>query len=230
MNDTSNKGFTLIELLVAMAVASIMMAVVVATYQVQVRGKNTQEAMTDMNQTMRGAMEVMINEICKAGFDTVPASSAIAGILLADSNQLRFTMDISNGVDRTPDGDVNDPGEDIRYAINTSGHLGRDVSNSGTLQPLARNVDALNFVYFDNSTPPAVMATPVAAGQLANIRSIQVTIVARAGEAGGVGFVGAHTDSTAYFNPQGDEILAAQNDSYRRVMFSTLIQCRNLGI
>ena len=69
MQHTENKGFTLIELLVAMAITSIVMAAVVSAYQLQVRGKNTQEALTDMNQTARAALEVMTNEIRSAGLD-----------------------------------------------------------------------------------------------------------------------------------------------------------------
>ena len=137
-------------------------------------------------------------------------------------------MDIGDGVTLQPDGDVLDPNEDVRYMINADGHLGRDTGAG--LMPLARNVDALDFVYLNGNNPPAVIPTPVPANLLNTIRSIQVTIVARAGEAGGVGFVGAHTDSTAYFNQQGTEILAAQNDSYRRVLLTTTIQCRNIGI
>jgi type IV pilus assembly protein PilW len=228
MKNSGNKGFTLVELLVAMAIASIVMAVVVTTYQVQVRGKNTQEALNDMNQTTRAALEVMTNEIRSAGFDTVAPTAPVAGILIADTNQLQFTMDISNGATWQPNGVVTDPNENVLYAINANGHLGRDTG--GGLMPLARNVDALDFVYLDGSNPPAVIPTPVSAANLANIRSIQVTIVARAGEAGGVGYVGRHTDNTAYFNQQGTQILAAQNDHYRRVLLTTTIQCRNMGI
>ncbi len=64
-----NMGFTLIELLVAMAVVSIVMAAVVSAYQLQVRGKNTQDALTDMNQTARSALEIMTYEIRTAGCD-----------------------------------------------------------------------------------------------------------------------------------------------------------------
>jgi type IV pilus assembly protein PilW len=228
MKQTSNKGFTLIELLVTIAIVSIIMAAVVSAYQLQVRGKNTQEALTDMNQTLRTALEIMTHEIRTAGFDIVSPSAAVAGIITANANQLRFTRDIGDGVTFQSDNDTNDPNEDIRYAINTNGHLGRDTG--GGLMPLARNVDALDFVYLDGNTPPNVIPTPVSAGNLANIRSIQVTIVARAGEAGGVGFVGAFTDTTVYQNQQGTVILPAQNDSYRRLLLTTTIQCRNLGV
>jgi type IV pilus assembly protein PilW len=223
MNKVSNKGFTMIELLVAMAVASIIMAAAVSAYQLQVRGKNTQEALTDMNQTLRTALEIMTKEIRTAGFDTVsPPNIAVAGIITATATELRFTRDISDGVTLAPDGDVNDANEDIHYRINTNGHLGRQVGNAGGFQPLARNVDALNFVYLDANGNPGAVGN--------NIRSIQVTIVARAGEAGGVGFVGRYTDTTVYQNQQGTVILAAQNDAYRRLMLTTTIQCRNLGV
>lgn len=108
MKRTSNKGFTLIELLVAMAMASIIMAAVVSAYQLQVRGKNTQEALTDMNQTLRTALEIMTNEIRTAGLDVADPSAAIAGIVTANANQLRFTMDIGDaaGTSLQPDGAV----------------------------------------------------------------------------------------------------------------------------
>lgn len=226
MKHADNKGFTLIELLVAMAIASIVMAAVVSAYQLQVRGKNTQEAVTDMNQTARAALEVMTNEIRSAGLDPLDALPIGAGIMTAAANQLRIIMDIGDGVSLQSDGDTADANEDVTYSLYVDGdgnqHLGRDTG--GGNQPLARNVDALDFVYLDATGNPT--------GILANIRSLQLTLVARAGEraAGGVGFVGAHTDATPYQNQQGTEILAAQNDSYRRLLLTTTIQCRNIGI
>lgn len=217
------KGFTLIELMVAMVIASILMTAVVMTYQLQVRSSNTQAVMTDMNQTARAALEIMTKEIGFAGYD--PLRSADAGIQLAQPNQMQFTMDIGDPAQPAtnvlqPDGDANDPNESVRYQINANGHLGRDTG--GGLQPLARNVDALDFVYLD--------ATGAVTGVLENIRSVEVTIVARAGEAGGAGFTGAHNDTTDYVNQRGDVILPAQNDAFRRVRFTTTIQTPNNGL
>ena len=224
-----NSGFTLIELMVAMVIASIVLAAVVTTYMLQVRSSNAQSVLTNMNQTARAALEIMAKEIGYAGYD--PLRSANAGIQTAQANQLVITMDIgdpsqpvSNALD--PDGDANDPNEWVRYAINANGHLGRDTG--GGLQPLARNVDALDFVYLD--AQGNVLATPVTGGNLGNIRSVEVTIVARAGEAGGAGFTGAHNDTTDYVNQRGTVILAAQNDSFRRVRFTTTIQTPNNGL
>lgn len=230
MKHADNKGFTLIEMLMAMAIASIVMGAVVSAYQLQVRGKNTQEALTDMNQTVRAALEIMTNEIRTAGLDPINEPS-LAGIVTGNANQLRFTMDIGDGVTLAPNGNTADANEDVTYQLYIDGdgnqHLGRDTG--GGPQPLARNVDALDFVYLDGSDPPVVIPTPVAANNLINIRSIEVTIVARSGETAG-GFLHAFNDSRAYQNQRGTEILAAQNDSFRRLLLTTTIQCRNIGL
>ena len=87
---------------------------------------------------------------------------------------------------------------------------------------MAENVDALNFVYLDEND--AVLATPVA--NLAAIRSIQITVVARSDKRDR-----EYTDTAVYQNqnPDGpDVILSAQNDNFRRRLFTAQIKCRNL--
>ncbi len=234
MKHKANKGFTLIELLVAMALTSIVMAAVVSAYQVQVRSMNTQEALTDMNQTARAALEIMTHEIRTAGCD--PERTATAGVLIANANQLSVTMDIGNNpvapapLTFQPDGADDGPNERIRYAlyfdVDGNQNLGRSTGtdaagNGGITQPLARNVDALDFVYLDQNGN--VTATP------ANIRSIQLTLVARAGEAAG-GFLYRFTDTTVYQNQQGTVILPAPNDPFRRLLLTTTINCWNIGL
>jgi type IV pilus assembly protein PilW len=241
MNSSANKGFTLIELLIAMVIASIVLAVVVSAYQLQVRGKNTQEALTDMNQTTRAALEIMTSEIRTAGLD--PLQTAGAGILIAQDGQLSFTMDIGNTAGNTlqPDGTVapgsDGPNERVRYALYTDSdgnqNLGRATGTAvngtgGTMQPLARNVDALNFVYLDGNDPPNVISTPVSAANLATIRRIEVTIVARAGEKA-AGFMNPYTNKTAYVNLRGTTVLPAQNDSFRRLALTATINCLNIS-
>ncbi|RJP87659.1 MAG: prepilin-type N-terminal cleavage/methylation domain-containing protein [Desulfobacteraceae bacterium] len=258
MNQKQINGFTLVELLIAMALTTVVMAVIVSAYQVQVRGKNTQEALTEMTQTARAAFEIMESEIRMAGLD--PTEDANARIIVANVAELVFSLDRrSDGASNRPDGDCCDENEVVRFHLTNDGnddgvndniatgvecHLGRETGGGldpaqgcggrNGLQPLARNVDALNFVYLtdDNNGDgaPDVMATPVAT-QIARdaIRSIEVTIVARAGTAS-EGFRYDFTNNTDYFNQQGVRILAATGDQFRRLRLATTILCRNLGI
>ncbi len=221
MKPSKLNGFTLIELMVAMAVGAIFMLAVVSAYQIQVGSKNTQEALTDMNSSTRAALEILTHELRTAGCD--PDGTAGAGIVNAAANTLSYTMDIGNaaGTSFEPDGALNGPNEQVRYAITANGDLGRATGAAGVLQPLARNVDAVDFVYLDgNGNITAI---------LADIRSIQITIVARAGR-GGTGFMKTAVDNTNYTSQPGTVILAAPGDQFRRILLTTTVACRNLGL
>ena len=93
---------------------------------------------------------------------------------------------------------------------------------------IAEHIDALNFVYLGE--PPAAGTVPVldpvgTPADLQRIRSVQVTLVARAR-----GKSQDFKDKQSYTNLQGTEILAPQNDTYRRRILSTTFQCRNMGL
>lgn len=225
----SNKnGFTLIELMIALAVGSIVIAAIYAVFESQVRGQVSQTVMTDMQEGLRSALEIMEKDLRTAASD--PLLAAGAGFVLATNTQMRFTMDITGSPGpipplNAPDGDTNDPNENITYAL-TGTTLGRADNNvSATLQPIAYNIDALNFVYLDANG--VRLATPLSAANLALIDTIQITIVARSG-AQLAGFLKHYRDTTTYRNQQNDVILSARNDNFRRLMLTTTIFCRNL--
>ena len=122
-----------------------------------------------------------------AGYD--PTQSAAAGITTANGNSIRVTLDI------TEDGDTGDADEDITYSLSDSDGDGyNDLERNGNL--IAENMDALDFVYLDEDG--TVLATPVA--NLEDIRSVQITIVAKTGR-GDTGY----TNTAAYANQQGTE-------------------------
>jgi type IV pilus assembly protein PilW len=227
------RGFTLIELLVALVVTSIFMAGVFATYRHQTQTQTTQTAVLDMQQNIRYAMHIMERELRMAGFD--PTRNAEARVLLADSGELQFEIDLNEDGNPAPTA-VTDPDERIRYALTndadldgvadgTPCHLGREVYDGG-LQPIAINVDALNFVYLDGNTPPNVLPTPVVDPD--NIRSIQISVVARSGEQIPVAFI-KYMNRRTYTNQQNDIILPAPNDTFRRLQLTSEILCRNLA-
>jgi len=216
------RGFTLIELLVVVALVGIVMAGIYSTYASQQKSYVTQDQVAAMQQNLRAAMYYMGREIRMAGCD--PTGDANARILIAGPATLSFTLDITdNAGTGDPDGDTSDANENITYSLYTPADgiqkLGRATGiGGGVNRPVAENIDALNFVYLDaNGT---ITAT------LSDIRSVQVTIVARTSR-GDLGY----TDTRSYTNQQDPPttILPAQNDNFRRRLLTTFIRCRNLG-
>jgi len=157
---------------------------------------------------------------------------------------------------RYGDGDVADALEQITYSLSNDAdgdgvadsmdcNLQRQFWDGDSWEPnpaadIAFDIDALNFVYLDgngtdlidyNLNPPQVPA-----GQLGNIRSVQITMVARGGQNPRQGLPGQEMDTRVYMNQQdrpGDDwdiILPAQNDRFRRNILTTEVSCRNLGL
>ena len=119
------------------------------------------------------------------------------------------------------DGDLDDSDENVTYSLYDSGSdgdtdIGRKVG-AGNNQPVAENIDALNFVYLDEDNNVTTNAD--------NVRSIQISIVART-QRDDEGYV----DSTVYRNKQNTVILAAPNDNFRRRLLTTTVKCRNIGL
>jgi type IV pilus assembly protein PilW len=214
----NSKGFTLPELLVAMVVTAVITASVYSVYRSQQKSFLVQDQVAEMQQNLRAALHLMEREIRMAGYD--PSGKLSAGIQSMNSANLRFTQDIHDGVDN--DGDVGDPGEDITYLLfdqDGDGDLDlcRSEDGGATVQLLAENIDALNFVFRD--ALGAVTSTP------SKVRSIQISIVARANRPD-LGY----ENNSSYANQQGTTILLQQHDAFRREMLSTEVRCRNLGL
>ena len=154
------------------------------------------------------------------------------------------------------DGDADDALEQVRYLLSNDAdgdgiadsmdcNLQRQYWDGDSWEPnpaadIAFDIDALNFVYLDgkgddlidyDDNPPQVPA-----GQLADIRSVQITIVARGGQNPMQGLPGLQVDNRVYMNQQDrpdddwDVILPAQNDRFRRNILTAEVSCRNLGL
>jgi prepilin-type N-terminal cleavage/methylation domain-containing protein len=214
------RGFTLTELLVAMALSAIVMASVGAIYYQQQKSFLAQEQIASAQQNLRTAMYFMEREIRSAGYD--PTQKVNPSIQVANNNSITFQADINGS-------EAIDAGETITYSLYDSGadgdtDLGRN--NGGGNRPLAENIDALNFIYLNGASPPSVLDDDGLGNVTTNInqiRSVQVTVVARTGRADP-----GYTDARIYTNLQGQTILGVQNDNFRRRSLSTTISCRNL--
>lgn len=225
------KGFTLIEILIAMAISAIVMAAVVVLYRQQVRTQVTHQEVVKMEQNARAAMYYIERTLRMAGYN--PTDSSTAGLAAtfpgppdivacggqATSNYLSFTTDD----DASGTVDVNDS-ELLAFRLNGN-RLERMSSGAVRWQLLIDNVDAMDFVYLDSTgariTIPADI--PIRTSR------IQVTIVVRSSQTLPGAFLQIN-DTQNYTNQQGDIILPAPNDGFRRLLLTCDVTCRNLNI
>lgn len=222
----SNRGFTIVELLVAMVVALLAMEAIYSTFLNQHRSYRIQEETAEMQQNLRAAMLYMEREIRMAGCD--PIGTADAGIVKAERALIRFTEDVrGNSSGSDPDGNTDDPNEDITYSLKEKNLV---KNTGGGNHVVAQNIDAVDFVYLDGSSPPHVLNDPLIGGdvpadKINQIRSVEITIVARTSNP-----LLSSKNSTVYLNQRGTTILPPQNDHVSRRCLTTRIKCRNLGI
>jgi len=215
----NKKAFTLIELLVALAISGVVMAGIYSAYYSQQKSYITQDQVAAMQQNLRAAMYIMQREIRMAGCD--PTENAGAGIQTVNANSITFTLDITNTAGTgDPDGLLDGSNEDVTYSLYTAGgiqKLGRKSPSTAINQPVAENIDALDFVYLDaNGDPTATIS---------DMRSVQITMVAKAGRVD-PGF----KNNTVYKNQRGTTIYTAPNDNFRRKFLTAGVKCRNLGL
>ena len=168
----NHKGFTLTELMIAMAVGSIIMAVIYSTYQAQQKSYTNQQVAVEMQQNIRAAMSLIKREIRMAGYDPLasdgvdndaangvddPGESSGAGILSATGSFIEFSFDNNaNSV-------ITDPNESLTYGF-TSGDidldgiaddgaesLSRVDAGGGTTELIAYDIQGIAFAYaFDD--------------------------------------------------------------------------------
>jgi len=225
----------MIELLVAMVVALLALGAIYSTFLNQQKSYVVQGETAAMHQNIRAAMFYMQKEIRMAGCD--PTGSSGAGIITAGATSINFTEDvIGNTPASDSDGATDDPDENITYALDANNNLVRtDPVNPPVVPPalpvpqiVAQNIDAIDFVYLDGASPPNVLnpgGINVPAPNLDQIRSVEVTIVARTGRN-----TLASKNNNAYFNQRGFQILGPQNDNFSRRRLTAWIKLRNLGL
>lgn len=218
----SNHGFTLVELLVALVVSGVVLAGICSTFYSQHTSYLNQEQMVSMQQNLRAAMYIMEREIRMAGHD--PNGDSGAGILTPHAGSIRIAQDITDDAGTgIPDGDVNDPGENITYSLadgdgDGDTDLVRTDHNGGGTLMIAEDIDALNFVYLNQNHAVTAM--------LADMRSIQISVIARTGQASR-----GYVSSTVYQNQLGQTFfIPMSGDHHRRRLLTAEVKCRNIGL
>ena len=205
-------GFSLIEIVIAMAISGFVITAVYSVYNSQQKVYVSQQQIVEMQQNLRSAALMLVNEIRMAGYD--PAGNSGAGIVNLGSDTITFTMDL-NG-----DGALTGSDENITYLLYTDSDgrkkLGRQ--SPTTPEAVAENIDALNFVYLDDDGNITASASAV--------RSVQVSLVAKTDRTTQDGYV----NNTIYKNLKGVPIYIAGGDGFRRKRLATQIKCRNLSL
>jgi prepilin-type N-terminal cleavage/methylation domain-containing protein len=233
-----SKGFTLVELLVSIGLSVLVMAMIYTAYRAQAGSYKAQERVVDMMQNARAAMLYLQRSIRMSGFD--PAGSAGAGFVAdfaapygglgaaTNATGIAFTVDTDE------DGSIeSDSAEMIAFRLDGGNRLQRLMIDPATLhaewETIAENIDVLDFVYLDGADPPNVLSPPLSAAQMAAIRSVQVTVVARSGAAPSP-LIPVKPDTHVYSNQQGGVLLDPGGDNFVRSALSSQILCPNLGL
>jgi len=193
-----------------------------------------------MQQNLRAGLDMMMREIRMAGFD--PTKKAGAGIITATPGHIGFTQDITGDPGTgDSDGDTADSGEMIEFGFSLADDadrdgipdsdsdgdgvrdavsLGRQTGGTGGYQPIADNIQAIEFRYLDSSG--VVTTVPE------DTRSVEISILARAGRPDR-----KFTDNMTYLpasNATDGTVWGPYNDNFRRRLLITTVNCRNMGL
>lgn len=243
----NKNGFTFIELLLVMVISTIIAGAIYTAYRSQQDSFLAQDQIAEMQQNLRAALDLMSADIRMAGYD--PTKSANSSIVAASVGQFQMTRDITGGhtdgddndsdtrIDAADndealygDGDVTDADENVTYRLsddnnapfgladNFNSDLERRDGAAGPWLPIAENIDALEFFYtLDTGTTTLAPADP------ADIRAVQITILARAGDPD------QNFDHQATYTTPGGQNWTPPNDNFRRRMITLTVQARNMG-
>lgn len=166
-----DQGLTLVELLVALAMSAILSVALVATFASYSRTQTAQNNVISMQQNLRAALYLMGRDLRMAGYQGPdPASAPAAGFLTANADSLSFTvLDDATNTLTTISYEFFDSDEDeTKDAIQRSDEAMTDVL-------VAEDIDGVEFNY--TLSDGSQTTTP---GTLGNIRSVEITILARA--------------------------------------------------
>jgi len=214
-----SQGLTLVELLVALAMAALLSVALVATFASYSRTQTAQDNIISMQQNLRAALYLMGRDLRMAGYrGDNPATAPKAGVTDAKADSISFSF-------------LNEE----TGALSTITYLHYDSNADGMKDTLSRTMDAdgpfiisedidgVEFFYTldggGQSTAPATI------GSLDDIRSVEITILARTNRDD------RNFSNTATYTPASDNSNApwgTNNDGHRRRMGKSFILFRNM--
>ena len=248
----SDGGFTLVEVLIAMLLSGIVLTSIYSAFQSQQNSYVAQEQISEMQQNVRIGLDMLARDIRLAGYNPDGGAGtgfvdniAFGGVqVFTNATQIAFTADLDgDGAIDVVTQDVNGNGsidladlERIAYSLNGT-NLQRWTTGAVSWQTVAEHVENVEFQYvLANGT----QTTTPAAAQLANIRSVRISIL-----------VSTENPDPNFTNPR--TYLPASNDPYftspanqsgtvwgpfagtatanfRRRLLTITVNCRNMGL
>ena len=169
-------GFTLVEVLISIAILSILFGTIYRTFDIFNRSYTSENVKAGVQQKTRIGIDLMARDIRLAGLDPLGSANAGFNPAATDSTSIQFTADLNY------DGDLNDPFEDIRYALN--GNLLEQTSDLGAgmvSATLLDNVIGLTFTYLDATD--TLLAEPIPTDEIRTVL-ISLTMQREAGRGG----------------------------------------------
>jgi type IV pilus assembly protein PilW len=155
-------GFTLIEVLMCIAILSVLFGTIYRTFDTFNRSYANENVKAGVQQKSRIGIDLLARDIRLAGLDPLGTSDAGFNPAKTSSTSIQFTADLNY------DGDLDDPFENIIYALN--GNLLQQTSDLGSgpvTDTLLDNVTDLTFTYLDQADN--LLPEPIAADQIRTV-------------------------------------------------------------
>lgn len=222
-DDRFSPGFSLIELLIAMAVASVMMALIMSSFWAQSQIGREQQLIVDMQQNLRSAMYLLERDIMMAGYDRDPDDSVTATITTANPQLLVFQyVDDATGNVATVTYDLYDALSNGIMDIGRSFNPGD--GTTPTKGAVAENIQNLEFYYTlaDGTRATTITDNPATPqNELDQIRSVGISILAR------TRYPVRALNNRTYKTLSG-VTWGPYNDHLQRQIIKVVIDCRNM--
>ncbi len=169
----NQKGVTLIELLVALVIAAITLAGVYRVFISQTRSYAVQDQVMEVQQSVRGAMEILLRDLRMTGFDddNVNSDVTIANPLVTPVQTSDITINYEY-YDRTLATEAQKyQSHQVRYWWDVpNSRLRRTITRdaAATTETILENVFALTFTYGVDRDNDGIMDDQNANGQIDN--------------------------------------------------------------
>jgi len=189
LNRIDSKGITLIELLVALVICGVVIAGIYRVFIAQSRAYTVQDQVVEVQQSIRGAMEILLRDLRMAGFDSDSTTSkiSIANPLIAGDQSVTVSYEYDNITQYTITYTREAATKRLLRKLTTTKAPPPDGDGSVTDNPqdqwpLLENVEALDFTYGVDTNDDGALDSWVSAGDIvgtAKVVAVRVVLTAK---------------------------------------------------